>query len=49
MRDGSVVGERGPNRNRRRFVAEALGQKVTAVFICGALFHEATSPIEHAR
>lgn len=48
MRDGSVVGEHGPDRNRRRFVAKALGQKVSAVFIYGVLFHEATSPIEHA-
>lgn len=49
MRDGSVAGERGPDRNRRRFVAKALGQKVPAVFIYGVLFHKAASPIEHAR
>lgn len=49
MRDGSVVGESRPDRNRRRFVAKILGQKVIAVFIYGVLFHEAASPIEHVR
>lgn len=49
MRDGNVVGESRPDRNRRRFVAEVRGQKVTAVFVDGVLFDEAASPIEHAR
>lgn len=49
MRDGSVAGERVPDRNRRRFVAKGLGQKVSAVFIYGVLLHKAASPIEHAR